>query len=199
MEFQGAYAKIQVSPEVVLIENNGLKAQTIRKALDSVEFYKNDIIAECTKFSINKEQDMKSKEITKVWFSEGRIWIATNQGEQYSQPLEAFPALYYADAAERKQFYLWHDNTSIRWEKIDEDIHISNFFEKESVNYDNEVNQLLTRFPWLDMKAFAEYIGMHWTKLARIRFGIWTPTPETLQKIKTGIRTIGKEMSAAVL
>lgn len=46
VEFQGAYAKIQVSPEVVLIENNGLKAQTIRKALDSVEFYKNDIIAE---------------------------------------------------------------------------------------------------------------------------------------------------------
>lgn len=137
--------------------------------------------------------------INKVWFADGRIWISTDTDVQYSQPLEAFPALYYASAEERQDFYLWLNNTSIRWKKIDEDIHITNFFESESVNYDNEVNDLLKRFPWLDLKAFADYLGMHWTKLARFRFGIWTPSPETMQKIKNGIRAIGKEMSAAVL
>ena len=82
---------------------------------------------------------------------------------------------------------------------MDEDIHISIFFKQETVNYDNEVYHLLSRFPYLDMKNFAEYIGMHWTKLARFRYGVWTPTTETIEKIKKGIIAIGKEMSAAVL
>lgn len=137
--------------------------------------------------------------ITKIRFSNGEIKIETNSGAQYSQPLEAFPPLFYASPEEREDYHLWLNNTSIRWEKLDEDIHISNFFTNETVNYNNEVNNLLSKFPWLDMKAFAEYIGMHWTKLARFRFGIWTPSEETMQKIKSGIKAIGKEMSAAIL
>lgn len=143
---------------------------------------------------------METKEyITKVWFADNRIWISTNIGSQYSQPLEAFPALFYASENDRADYLLWLNNTSIRWEKIDEDIHISNFYDSESVNYDNEVNDLLSRFPWLDLKVFAEYIGMHWTKLARFRFGIWTPSPETMAKIKNGIKSVGKEMCTATL
>ena len=45
MEYQGKSAKIQVEPEVIVVENNGLKAQTIKKAVDTVVFYKEDIIA----------------------------------------------------------------------------------------------------------------------------------------------------------
>ncbi|MDE6354678.1 MAG: DUF4160 domain-containing protein [Prevotella sp.] len=45
IEYQGISAKIQVVPEVTVIENNGLKAQTIKKAVDTVVFYKDDIIA----------------------------------------------------------------------------------------------------------------------------------------------------------
>lgn len=45
IEYQGKSAKIQVDPEVVVVENNGLKAQTIKKAVDTVVFYKEDIIA----------------------------------------------------------------------------------------------------------------------------------------------------------
>lgn len=137
--------------------------------------------------------------IKKLWFADNRIFILTSDGEQYSQPLEAFPALFNATPAQRENYYLWDDNKSIRWEDIDEDIHISNFFEPETVNYNNEVNHLLSRFPYLDMKAFAEYLGMHWTKLARFRYGVWTPSTKTIEKIKNGIIAIGKEMSAAVL
>ena len=137
--------------------------------------------------------------IKKLWFADNRIFILTSDGEQYSQPLEAFPALFNATPVQRKNYYLWDDNKSIQWEDIDEDIHISNFFEPETVNYDNEVNHLLSRFPYLDMKAFAEYLGMHWTKLARFRYGVWTPSTKTIEKIKNGIIAIGKEMSAAVL
>lgn len=37
-------AKIQVEPEVALVENNGIKAQIIKKAVDTVRFYKEDIV-----------------------------------------------------------------------------------------------------------------------------------------------------------
>lgn len=136
--------------------------------------------------------------IKRVWFADNQIWITTEDGTEYSQPLEVFPALLFASDEEREQYYIWNDDSSIRWDKIDEDIHVSNFFERETVNYDNEVNNLLSRFPWLDLKGFAEYIGMHWTKLARFRYGVWTPAPETVARIKNGLRAIGKEMSAAV-
>ncbi|MBQ9076257.1 MAG: DUF4160 domain-containing protein [Muribaculaceae bacterium] len=46
VEYQGKSAKIQVEPEIVVIENNGLKAQVIKKAVDAVTFYREDIIAE---------------------------------------------------------------------------------------------------------------------------------------------------------
>lgn len=139
------------------------------------------------------------KTIQMVWFSDNRIFIKTDDGNEYSQPLEVFPALLYATPEQRERFKInkWHD--SIHWPEVDEDIHISSFFEKETVNYDNEVNRILSLFPWLDLKEFAKYIGMHWTKLARFRFGVWTPGPESLKQIKNGIKSIEKEINAAVL
>ena len=139
------------------------------------------------------------KRIEMVWFSQTHIYIKTDDGLEYSQPLEVFPALMEATTEQREKYRMTSWRDSLHWPEIDEDIHISSFFEKETVNYDNEVNNLLSRFPWLDMKAFAEFIGMHWTKLARFRYGVWTPSAETFAKIKNGIIAIGKEMSAAVL
>ena len=45
IEYQGKSAKIQVEPDVILIENNGIKAQIIKKALDTTRFYKEDIVS----------------------------------------------------------------------------------------------------------------------------------------------------------
>lgn len=44
VEYQGKSAKIQVHPEIVVIENNGLKAPTIKKAVEAVAFYQQDLI-----------------------------------------------------------------------------------------------------------------------------------------------------------
>ena len=140
-----------------------------------------------------------NERIATLWFDNNRIFIKTEENRIYSQPLELFPALMDATQSQREQYYVWDNGKSVRWEDIDEDIHISNFFESETVNYDNAVNHLLSRFPWLDMKAFAQYIGMHWTKLAKFRYGVWTPNDENMSKIKNGIKAIAKEMSAAVM
>lgn len=46
IEYQGASAKIQVLPEITLIENNGLKKTILKKAIEAVEIYKDDIVRE---------------------------------------------------------------------------------------------------------------------------------------------------------
>ncbi len=46
VQYQGAFAKIQLVPEISVIESCGLKPQTLKKALEAVNFYKDDIIAE---------------------------------------------------------------------------------------------------------------------------------------------------------
>lgn len=136
------------------------------------------------------------KSISRLWFSGNRIHILTNDGTEYSQPLEAFPSLMDASERQRENYYLWDDNTSIRWEEIDEDIHISNFFTPEKPNYDNEVNRLLSPFPWIDLAKFAEMAGMHKSKLDRFRYGIWTPSADTITKIKSTLQAISKKMAA---
>lgn len=147
---------------------------------------------------LTKSKEEMEEQIKSLWFEDGQIKIRTDRGEELSHPLEVYPALLWATPAQREKYYLWDNNRSVRWEELDEDIHISHFHEVEAVNYDNEVNDLLSRFTWLDLKAYAQYIGMHWTKLARFKYGVWTPTPETLAKIKDGLKEIGKEISASL-
>lgn len=54
VEYQGASAKIQVEPEIKVIWNRGLKSQMLKKAVETVSAYKDDIIAEWGKnFSKN--------------------------------------------------------------------------------------------------------------------------------------------------
>ena len=72
---------------------------------------------------------------------------------------------------------------------------LSHFHEPETVNYDNMVNRLLDQFPCLDIKAFAERIGMHWTKLARCRYGVWDAPPEAVKRIREGMAALGREMA----
>lgn len=142
---------------------------------------------------------MMEEQIKIVWFENDRIFIKTNYGEVLGLPLEVFPALKNASSSQREKFYLWGDNKSIRWEDLDEDIHISHFHEQETVNYDNDVNRLLSRYPWIDTNVLADYIGIHWTMLARFRYGVWTPTDEMLAEIKNSIVKMGKEMTLAAV
>lgn len=142
---------------------------------------------------------MMEEQIKIVWFENERIFVKTNRGEVLNLPLEVFPALKEASSSQREKFYIWGDSQSLRWEDLDEDIHISHFHESESVNYDNEVNKLLTRYPWIDVKVLADYLGIHWTTLARFRSGVWTPTDEMMDEIKNSIASMGKEMTLAAV
>ena len=139
-----------------------------------------------------------NKMIKKVWFEDNSIFVNTTDGELLSQQLEIYPILFEANQNERNNFYIWDDGQSIRWEDLDEDINLDDLQGNESVNYNNETNKLLSQFPYLNLKIFAEYIGMHWTKLARFKYGVWTPSEEEFNEIRNGLHKIGREMMEAV-
>ncbi len=128
--------------------------------------------------------------IEKVWFADNRIYVKTEDGLEYSRPLEAFPLLMDATNAQRQDFSVWADGQSIRWDAIDEDVHISSFMDKKEPNYDNVVAKMINSIGVIDVAAFAEMIGLRKSKLDLFRYGIWEPSKETLNKIKEGLRQI---------
>lgn len=130
------------------------------------------------------------EKIEKVWFAGNRIYVQTADGFEKSRPLEAFPRLMDATDQQRDDFYVWADGESIRWEEIDEDIHVSSFDETNEPDYDNDVAKMLDSEGVIDIGAFAELIGMKKFKLDLFRYGIWTPSEESLQKIRNGLHRI---------
>jgi hypothetical protein len=68
------------------------------------------------------------KTIDSIWFSGDRIFMKTEQGEVSSRLLKAFPRLKRAGEAERLAFKIGKFRDDVRWEHLDEDIHIDSFF-----------------------------------------------------------------------
>lgn len=141
---------------------------------------------------------MIDDKIEKVWFADNRIYVLTSAGNKKSRPLEAFPRLLDANEVERNKFYVWADGESIRWEEIDEDIHISSFDEELEPNLDNEVAKMFEMVGVIDFVAFSDMIGMPKYKLDLFRYGIWIPSEESLQKIKDGLHRIENRIAAVL-
>ena len=125
--------------------------------------------------------------ILNIWFEGDSIGVETSEGRILRRSLEIYPALLVATEEERRDFYLYDGNRSIRWNRIDEDICLEDLLEEDIVNYDNAVNDLLKDYSYLDLKAIADHLNMHWTKLARYRAGIWTPSADEMLQIEEGV------------
>jgi hypothetical protein len=98
--------------------------------------------------------------IEKLWFDANRIYLLTDAGETLSRPLEAFPVLKEASESERLDFKIGRFGDDIRWEKLDEDIHLSSFYDVVEPNPDNEVARIFGRFPQINVSEMAKYIGI---------------------------------------
>lgn len=134
--------------------------------------------------------------IKKVWFDADRVFVLTDQGEELSRPLEAFPVLKDASTEERTDFRIGRFGDDIRWEKLDEDVHISSFYETSEPNPENEVNQMFRRFPQLNVSEMARYIGINKSLLAKYIYGIKRPSKERMAQIKDAMHAMGKELIA---
>ena len=132
--------------------------------------------------------------IEKVWFESSRIFLLTDDGKTFSQPLEAFPVLKDATEQERYDFKIGRFGDDIRWEKLDEDIHISSFYNIVEPNPDNEVAKIFKRFPQLNVSEMARYIGINKSLLAKYIYGIKKPSDKRMLQIKQALHVIGQEL-----
>ena len=134
--------------------------------------------------------------IEKVWFESERIYLLTDGGETLSRPLEAFPCLKEASAEERMNFKIGRFGDDIRWEKLDEDVHISSFYETAEPDPDNEIGRIFRNFPQLNISEMARYIGINKSLLAKYIYGIKKPSQNRTLQIKKALHDMGQELIA---
>lgn len=137
----------------------------------------------------------KTESIVKLWFKNGRIYILTDQGNTYSRPLEAFPLLLEATPEQREAFEIGSDGDDIRWEELDEDIHISSFHETAEPNSDNPIAEVFHRFPQLNVSEMARTIGINKSLLSRYIYGIKKPSAERTEQILNALRQLGRDLA----
>ena len=138
----------------------------------------------------------RSMTIERVWFENGRIFIRTNSDDVFSRPLEAFPVLLEASSEQRARFEIGLYGVDIRWEELDEDIHISSFFEKAEPDQDNPIAKVFKRFPQLNVSEMARTIGINKSLLSRYIYGIKKPSKQRETQILEAIRSLGRDMAS---
>ena len=108
--------------------------------------------------------------------------------------MRAFPLLMEATEAQREEYKINKYGDAIRWETIDEDIHIDSFFATDDIK-PNVISDIFARFPQLNVSEVARTIGINKTLLAKYIYGTKTPSQERIDLIISTIRRIGKEMA----
>jgi hypothetical protein len=137
------------------------------------------------------------EQIKNLWFDGNRIFMKSTEGRVLSRPLEAYHELQEATAEQRNEFVIDEEGTSIRWEAIDVDMHISSFYETSEPNEENEVAAMFRRFPWLNISEVARAIGINKSLLARYIYGISKPSPQRVEQIRKALHTFGEELQSA--
>ena len=134
------------------------------------------------------------EKIENVWFEGGCIYIKTNKQHTLSRPLEAFPTLLDADEKERYAYRIGRFGDDIRWEMLDEDLHISSFYDTKEPNPDNEVGRIFRTYPQLSVVGMANYLGIHKSLLDRYIYGMVEPSPQRMLQIKEALHAVGRQL-----
>ena len=139
----------------------------------------------------------KNEKILQVWFDDERIFIRTDKGNEFSLALEIFPRLKDATPEQRNAVVIEPWGDAMRWEEIDEDIHISTFHEDLKPVHDNEVAALFHQFPQLNVSEVARLIGINKSLLAQYIYGVKVPSKDRMKKIKSALHQLGLDLAKA--
>lgn len=134
--------------------------------------------------------------IKDIWFDANLIYMKTDGGETFSRPLEAFPLLKDASDRERLDFKIGKFGDDVRWESLDEDIHISSFFDTAEPDYENEIAMIFKRFPQLNVSEVARSMGINKSLLSKYIYDIKKPSDIRKMQIKEALHLLGKELLA---
>ena len=69
--------------------------------------------------------NIMEKKIKTIEFVDWMILTTTMDGQVYSRPIDAFPLLRNASDEQRRAYTIGKFGDDVRWEAIDEDIHVS--------------------------------------------------------------------------
>lgn len=136
----------------------------------------------------------ETETIKRVWFENERIYMLSSHDKVYSRPLEAFPILKEASNENRNAFTITHHGSALRWKVLDEDIHISSFFNTEEPDMQNEVAAIFKRFPQLNISEIARQMGINKSLLSKYIYGIKKPSHDRLSLIKDTLHALGREL-----
>ena len=137
------------------------------------------------------------EKILNAWCDNRRIYINTSENRTLSRPLEAFPLLMDASPNERSQVSVGKFGDDLRWDNLDEDIHISSFYETVEPDYNNEIARLFSMFPQLNVSEVARSMGINKSLLAKYIYGITKPSKERENQIKSVLNKLGQSLLAA--
>ena len=133
------------------------------------------------------------KTIEKIWFSDSRIYLKTEQGDVFSRPLEAFPLLKNANESERENFKIGKYKDDIRWESLDEDIHINSFL-IDLEPKQNPIGDFFSTHPQINVSSFAKHIGINKSLMAKYIYGIKTPSEKRKKEIQSALHKLAEEI-----
>lgn len=145
---------------------------------------------------VSRLEEHGDETIKKVWFESGRIFMLSSQDKEYSRPLEAFPVLKEASNEERNDFVIVLHGRALRWKSLDEDIHISSFYNTEEPDMMNEVAAIFRQFPQLNVSEVARSMGVNKSLLSKYIYGIKKPSPQRMQQIKETLHYLGEQLMA---
>ena len=134
--------------------------------------------------------------IKNIWFEDGRICMLSSEEKVYSRPLEAFPVLKEATSEERQAYAIAMRGEAVRWAGLDEDIHISSFYDTVEPEYDNEIARIFKKFPQLNVSEVARSIGINKSLLSKYIYGIKKPSEQRKQQIKEALHVLGEALIA---
>ncbi len=137
--------------------------------------------------------------ITNVWFEGGRICIATDDGRTHDRPLECFPILKEATDEQRDAWRINKFGDAIRWEGIDEDIHLTSFYATEEPDASNVIGDVFRRFPQLNVSEVARTVGIHKSLLSKYIYGTKKPSEKRAEDILDALRRLGRELAGIAM
>ena len=120
--------------------------------------------------------------------------MQTEQGDVFNRPLEAFPVLKNATKSELSSFKIGKFKDDVRWESLDEDIHINSFFLDEEPKL-NPIGEFFSTHPQINVSSFAKQIGINKSLMAKYIYGIKTPSEKRKKEIRDGLHKLAKNLS----
>ncbi|GHU94095.1 hypothetical protein FACS1894156_1880 [Bacteroidia bacterium] len=130
-------------------------------------------------------------EAKKVWFTDNRIYIQTEEGKHLWQSLLWYPRLLDATDEQRADYEL--EPFGIHWETIDEDVSYESFLYKEHEPI-TDLSRALKSFPEINISGIARQMDIPRSQMAAYICGAKNPSHKRKKEIETHLHTLGRRL-----